>query len=112
MNIAFKICPIGFEQSNFTGECICDHRLWQYTNSCGLDRRAILRNATSTFWLSVTKALKGLSTIVIVHLTTVPVKASISISVILMSSAISIALNCCVGNAKKGLVLYWAAPNV
>ena len=38
VNIAFKSCPIGFEQSNFTGECICDHRLWQYTNSCDLER--------------------------------------------------------------------------
>ena len=58
------------------------------------------------------KALKDLSTIVIVHLTTVPVKASTSNSVILMSNAISIALNCCVGNAKKDLVLSWAALNV
>ena len=29
VNITFEKCPIGFEQSNFTGECICDHRLWQ-----------------------------------------------------------------------------------
>ena len=53
VNITFKSCPIGFEQSKFTGECVCDHRLWQYTNSCDLDRRAILRNTTSKFWLSV-----------------------------------------------------------
>ena len=31
VNITFESCPIGFEPSNFTGECICDHRLWQYT---------------------------------------------------------------------------------
>ena len=53
VNITFESCPIGFEPSNSTGECICDHRLWQYTNSCKIDRQAILRNASSTFWLNV-----------------------------------------------------------
>ena len=53
VNITFESCPIGFEQSNFTGECICDHRLWQYTNTCDIDRQAILRNATRTFWIGV-----------------------------------------------------------
>ena len=51
VNITFKRCPIGFEQSNSTGECICDHRLWQYTNTCDIDRQAIFRNSSSTFWL-------------------------------------------------------------
>ena len=53
VNITFASCPIGFEESNFTGECICDRRLWQYTNSCDIDRQAILHNASSTFWLNV-----------------------------------------------------------
>ena len=53
VNITFQSCPIGFETSNSTGECICDHRLWQYTNSCDIDRQAIFRNASSTFWLGV-----------------------------------------------------------
>ena len=53
VNITFESCPIGFEQSNFTGECICDHRLWQYTNSCDVDGQAILRNASRTFWIGV-----------------------------------------------------------
>ena len=53
VNITFDRCPIGFEQSNFTGECICDHRLWQYTNTCDVDKQAILRNASRTFWLGV-----------------------------------------------------------
>ena len=53
VNITFESCPIGFEQSNITGECICDHRLWQYTNSCDIDRQAILRNASRRFWLGV-----------------------------------------------------------
>ena len=53
VSITFKACPIGFEQSNFTGECICDHRLWQYTNSCSINRQAVIRNASRTFWLGV-----------------------------------------------------------
>ena len=53
VNITFERCPIGFELSNSTGECICDHRIWQYTNSCKIDRQAILRNSSSTFWLNV-----------------------------------------------------------
>ena len=53
VKITFDRCPIGFEQSNFTGECICDHRLWHYTNSCDLDRQAILRNTSRTFWIGV-----------------------------------------------------------
>ena len=53
VNITFKKCPIGFERSSFSGECICDHRLWQYTNSCEIDKQAIIRNASSTFWLGV-----------------------------------------------------------
>ena len=53
VNITFQSCPIGFETSNSTGECICDHRLWQYTNSCNIDRQAIFQNSSSTFWLNV-----------------------------------------------------------
>ena len=53
VNITFKSCPIGFEKSNFTGNCICDHRLWRYTNTCNINRQAILRNRSSTFWLGV-----------------------------------------------------------
>ena len=53
VNITFERCPIGFELSNSTGECICDHRLWQYTNSRDINTQAIFRNASSTFWLGV-----------------------------------------------------------
>ena len=53
VNITFERCPIGFEPSNSTGECICDHRLWQYTNSCDINRQAIFQNSSSTFWLGV-----------------------------------------------------------
>ena len=55
VNVIFKTCPIGFEPSNSTGECICDHRIseWPFTNSCSIDRQAILRNINSTFWLNV-----------------------------------------------------------
>ena len=53
VNITFKKCPIGFERSNFSGECICDQKLWQYTNTCNIDKQAILRNSSRTFWLGV-----------------------------------------------------------
>ena len=53
VNITFERCPIGFELSNSTGKCICDHRIWQYTNSCDINTQAIFRNASSTFWLGV-----------------------------------------------------------
>ena len=53
VNITFESCPIGFEPSNYTGKCICDQRIWQYTNSCEIDRQAIFRNSSSTFWLGV-----------------------------------------------------------
>ena len=51
VNITFERCPIGFELS--TSKCICDHRIWQYTNSCDINTQAIFRNASSTFWLGV-----------------------------------------------------------
>ena len=53
--ITFENCPIGFEQSNFSGECICDHRLWQFTNTCDIDTQSILRpgGAIRSFWLDV-----------------------------------------------------------
>ena len=44
---------LAFEQSNVTGEFICDHRLWQYTNTCSIDKEAVLRSAGRTFWLGV-----------------------------------------------------------
>jgi len=55
MNITFENCPIGFEQSNSSGECICDHRLWQFTNTCDIHTQSILRTggAIRTFWLGV-----------------------------------------------------------
>ena len=58
VTVTFKSCPIGFAQSNFTGECICDHRLWQYTNTCSIDRQKILRNASRTFWLGASYSNK------------------------------------------------------
>ena len=53
VNIIFEKCPFGFEPSNSTGNCICYHRLWQFINTCDIDKQAILRNASRTFWLGV-----------------------------------------------------------
>ena len=76
VNITFKRCPIGFEKSKFTGNCICDHRLWQYTNSCKIDRQAIFRNSSSTFWLQGVSYNNGTLEVFIHQSYTVPVKAS------------------------------------
>ena len=59
VNITIERCPIGFEPSNSTGECICDQRIWQYTNSCKIDRQEILRSASGTFWLENTSYNNG-----------------------------------------------------
>ena len=59
VNITIERCPIGFELSNSTGECICDHRIWRYTNSCKIDRQEILRSASGTFWLESTSYNNG-----------------------------------------------------
>ena len=116
VNITFESCPIGFEQSNFTGECICDHRLWQYTNSCDIERQTILRNATRTFWIGASYmngTLEGF-----IHRRycpfdyTVPRRANRSTATILTSNATPTILGCCVGSAKMDLVLCWAAPSV
>ena len=55
VNIIFENCPIGFEESNFSGECICDHRLWKFTNTCDIDTQSILRpgGTNRSFWLGV-----------------------------------------------------------
>ena len=82
VNITFEKCPIRFEPSNSTGNCICDHRLWQFTNSCDTDRQAILRNASRTFWLGVSYnngTLEGFIHHLSVLLTIVPVRVSTSI---------------------------------
>ena len=115
VNITFEGCPIGFERSNFTGECTCDHRLWQYTNSCDIDIQAILRNATRTFWIGVSSnngTVEGY-----IHHSYCPLgyctsKVSTSTCTILTINAITTVLGCCVGSAKKDLVLCWAAPSV
>ena len=85
VNITFESCPIAFERSNVTGDCICDHRLQQYTDSCNIDKQAILRNANRTlnFWLQGVSYVtmehqKDLFITVTVRLTTVPGRASTS----------------------------------
>ena len=52
LNITFDNCPIGFEKSNFTNECICDHRLQMFSNSCNIDSQTLLRTGEMTFWVN------------------------------------------------------------
>ena len=42
LNITFQNCPIGFEQSCFNHESICDHRLQVFTNTCNIDSQTLL----------------------------------------------------------------------
>ena len=52
LNITFDNCPIGFEKSNFTNECICDHRLQVFSNSCNIDSQTLLRTGEMSFWVN------------------------------------------------------------
>ena len=51
LNVTFQDCPIGFEQSNSTYECICDHRLQRFTNT---ETQTLLRTGrlNGTFWVN------------------------------------------------------------
>ena len=52
LNIAFQNCPIGFENSNSTNECICDHRLQMFNITCNIDSQTILRTGEMSFWVN------------------------------------------------------------
>ena len=52
LNITFQNCPIGFEKSNFTNECICDRRLQMFSNSCNIDSQTLLRTGEMSFWVN------------------------------------------------------------
>ena len=114
VNITFESCPIGFETLNSTGECICDHGLWQYTNTCNIDRQAILRNTSSTFWLNV--SYNSGTPERFIHHPFCPLDYCMYqweqlTWMTLTSNAMSTVLACCVENVKKVLVLSWAALN-
>ena len=52
LNIAFQNCPIGFEKSNSTNECICDHRLHIFNITCNIDSQTLLRTGEMSFWVN------------------------------------------------------------
>ena len=54
LNVTFRDCPIGFEQSNSNYECICDHRLQKFTNTCDIETQTLLRTGrlNGTFWVN------------------------------------------------------------
>ena len=59
LNITFDNCPIGFEKSNFTNECICDHRLQMFSNSCNIDSQTLLRTGEMSFWVNASYENEG-----------------------------------------------------
>ena len=52
LNITFQNCPIGFEKSNSTNECICDHRLQIFNITCNIDSQTLLRTGEMSFWVN------------------------------------------------------------
>ena len=52
LNIQFQNCPIGFEKSNSTNECICDHRLQIFNITCNIDSQTLLRTGEMSFWMN------------------------------------------------------------
>ena len=52
LNIQFQNCPIGFEKSNSTNECICDHRLQIFNITCNIDSQTLLRTGEMSFWVN------------------------------------------------------------
>ena len=65
LNIAFDSCPIGFEKSNFTNECICDRRLQMFSNSCNIDSQTLLRTGEMSFWVNASYENEGLRVILL-----------------------------------------------
>ena len=52
LNTTFQNCPIGFEKSNSTNECICDHRLQIFNITCNIDSQTLLRTGEMSFWVN------------------------------------------------------------
>ena len=52
LNITFQNCPIGFEKSNSTNKCICDHRLQIFNITCNIDSQTLLRTGEMSFWVN------------------------------------------------------------
>ena len=53
VNVTLLNCPIGFNLSNSSNQCVCEERLHKYTNSCDISNVEIARTASDDFWVGV-----------------------------------------------------------
>ena len=57
LNIHLKPCPIGFQLSEASEQCICEERLQKYTNSCDIDDLTI--DVDGNAWVGSDKTADG-----------------------------------------------------
>ena len=57
VNIHLKPCPVGFELSELSKQCICEERLQKYTNSCDIDDLTI--DVGGNAWVGLDKTANG-----------------------------------------------------
>ena len=57
VNIHLKPCPTGFQLSEASKECVCEHRLQKYTNSCDIDD--LVEGIDGNAWVGLDKSADG-----------------------------------------------------
>ena len=57
VNVHLKPCPIGFQLSELSKQCICEERLQKYTNSCNIDDLRITVDGNA--WVGLDKTANG-----------------------------------------------------
>ena len=58
VNIDLKPCPVGFQLSEASKQCICEQRLQKYTNSCDIDDLRIA--VDGSVWVGLDKTADGI----------------------------------------------------
>ena len=57
VNVDLKSCPVGFQLSEASKQCICEQRLQKYTNSCNIDDLRIA--VDGSVWVGLDKITNG-----------------------------------------------------
>ena len=58
VNVDLKSCPVGFQLSEASKQCICEQRLQKYTNSCDIDDLRIA--VDGSVWVGLDKTTDGI----------------------------------------------------
>ena len=58
VNVDLKSCPVGFQLSEASKQCICEQRLQKYTNSCDIDDLRIA--VDGSVWVGLDKTADGI----------------------------------------------------